>query len=132
MAANTRFDAKEGKELDVIAAPARRVEEDVENGESNSIHKGSNEEIAADTIAAASEYTPEQYRKLLWKIDLYLLPVMWVGDTAKFLFLENLLTSTQICYGTQQADKTGIRTQAIFGISKDTHLVGQQFSCTFI
>ncbi|KAH7410564.1 major facilitator superfamily domain-containing protein [Cadophora sp. MPI-SDFR-AT-0126] len=103
-------DTKESKELDVITAPARAVAGDVENGESTSIYKGSNEEIAADTVAAASEYSSEQYRKLLWKIDLYLLPVMW------------------ICYGTQQADKTGISTQAIFGISKDTHLVGQQFS----
>lgn len=80
MAADKPTDMKESKELDVIAAPARLVEEDVENGESNSIHKGSNEEIAADTIAAATEYSPEQYRKLLWKIDLYLLPVMWVCE----------------------------------------------------
>ncbi|KAK0120314.1 hypothetical protein ONS95_011720 [Cadophora gregata] len=108
MASHIATETKESKELDAIAEPARGIGGDVENGDSNSLHKGSDEEIAADTVAAAGEYTAEQYRKLLWRIDLYLRPVM---------------------LGTQQADKTGISTQAIFGISKDTHLVGQQFSC---
>jgi hypothetical protein len=35
--------------------------------------------IAADTLAAESEYTEEFYKKLRWKIDLWLLPVMWVS-----------------------------------------------------
>lgn len=67
---------KESKELDVIAVPARDA--DFENGETSSIHKGTDAEIAADTVAATNEYSAQQYRKLLWKIDLYLLPVMWV------------------------------------------------------
>lgn len=29
--------------------------------------------------AAESEFTAEQYRKLLWKIDLIILPMMWVS-----------------------------------------------------
>lgn len=96
MASNPVTETKGSKEMDVITVPGRDTG-DVENGESNSIHKGSNEEIAADTIAAASEYTPEQYRKLLWKIDLYLLPVMWVSEfsqsytKAMFLHLLDLL-----------------------------------------
>jgi ACS family allantoate permease-like MFS transporter len=33
-----------------------------------------------------------------------------------------------VCYGTQQADKTGISTMAVFGLREDTGLVGQQFN----
>ncbi|KAH9889193.1 major facilitator superfamily domain-containing protein [Xylariomycetidae sp. FL2044] len=67
-------------------------------------------DIAQDTINAVDEYSEVYYRKLLWKIDLWLLPLMWV------------------CYGTQQADKTSLSTQAVFGIREDTGLVGQQFN----
>jgi hypothetical protein len=40
------------------------------------------DEDTADIIAAEVEYSEEYYRKLLWKIDLWLLPVMWVSDKA--------------------------------------------------
>lgn len=63
-----------------------------------------------DTIEASTEYSDAYFRKLLWKIDLCLLPVMW------------------ICYGTQQADKTSLSVQAVFGIREDTGLVGEQFN----
>ncbi|KAI0466297.1 MFS general substrate transporter [Xylaria cf. heliscus] len=63
-----------------------------------------------NTINAASQYSEEYYRKLLWKIDLFLLPLMWFS------------------YGTQQADKNSLSTQAVFGIRKDTGLVGDQFN----
>ncbi|KAH8895550.1 MFS general substrate transporter [Thozetella sp. PMI_491] len=66
--------------------------------------------LALDTVDAVAEYSDEYYRKLLWKIDLWLLPVMWV------------------CYGTQQADKTSLSVQAIFGIREETGLVGEQFN----
>ncbi|KAL0581258.1 hypothetical protein V5O48_000741 [Marasmius crinis-equi] len=62
-----------------------------------------------DTLSE-SDYSEEEYRAMLRKIDRYLLPLMWVA------------------YGVQQADKTGLSTQALFGIREDTHLVGQQFS----
>jgi sugar phosphate permease len=65
---------------------------------------------AENTINAASEYSDEFYRKLLWKIDLCLLPLMWLS------------------YGTQQADKNSLSTQAVFGIREDTGLVGDQFN----
>lgn len=61
-------------------------------------------------VDATEEYTEAYYRRLRWKIDLWLLPLMW------------------LCYGTQQADKTSISTMAVFGLREDTGLVGQQFS----
>ncbi|KXJ90351.1 major facilitator superfamily domain-containing protein [Microdochium bolleyi] len=68
------------------------------------------EALNIDTIEASTEYSDAYFRKLLWKIDLCLLPVMW------------------ICYGTQQADKTSLSVQAVFGIREDTGLVGEQFN----
>ena len=61
-------------------------------------------------VIKESDYTEEQYKKLLRKIDRVLLPLMW------------------FCYGVQQADKTSLGTQAIFGLIEDTNLVGQQYS----
>jgi hypothetical protein len=70
------------------------------------------QDTVLDTVdAAQSQYTEAEYKKVLRKIDLVLLPLMW------------------LCYGTQQADKTSISTQATFGMREDTGLVGQQFSC---
>jgi hypothetical protein len=66
--------------------------------------------VAEDTVHAAEEYSDGYYRKLLWKIDLWLLPLM------------------RMCYGTQQADKTSLNTQAVFGIWEDTGLVGEQYN----
>lgn len=54
----------------------------------------SERETAIDTVAAAEQYTEEDYKTLVRKIDFVLLPLMWV------------------LYGLQQADKTGISTQA--------------------
>lgn len=68
-------------------------------------------EVTADILNAESEYATEYMRKLLWRIDLFLLPVMW------------------FCFGTQQADKTALSTQAIFGIIKDTKMKGQDLAC---
>lgn len=61
-------------------------------------------------VIRESDYSPEEYKKLLKKIDRFLLPLMW------------------FCYGIQQTDKTAIATQAIFGLVEDTNLVGQQYS----
>ncbi|KAF2091306.1 MFS general substrate transporter [Saccharata proteae CBS 121410] len=61
-------------------------------------------------IIREADYTSDEYKKLLRKIDRYLLPLMW------------------FCYGVQQTDKTALGTQAIFGLRTDTHLVGQQYS----
>lgn len=51
-----------------------------------------------------SEYSPVEYKKILRKIDRFLLPLMW------------------FCYGIQQTDKTSLGTQAIFGLREDTGL----------
>ncbi|KAK5133332.1 hypothetical protein LTR08_007857 [Meristemomyces frigidus] len=71
------------------------------------------EPVASDKegdIICETDYSPEEYKKLLRKIDRYLLPLMW------------------FCYGVQQTDKTSLGTQAIFGLRTDTHLHGQQYS----
>ncbi|RDW61677.1 hypothetical protein BP5796_11569 [Coleophoma crateriformis] len=80
--------------------------------DSVSIAEGSMEvdQLALDVVNAETEYTEAQYRKLRRKIDLRLLPVMW------------------LCYGTQQADKTGLSAQAIFGLQEDTGLKGQEYA----
>ncbi|KAL3457170.1 MFS general substrate transporter [Aspergillus heterothallicus] len=56
-----------------------------------------------------SEYTDAQYKKLLRKIDAYLIPMMF------------------FCYGIQQTDKTSISIQALFGMETDLGLHGQQY-----
>ncbi|KAK0241548.1 MFS general substrate transporter [Armillaria nabsnona] len=61
-------------------------------------------------VAVVPEYSPEQYKKLKRKIDIYLLPLMW------------------LCYGVQQVDKTSFSVMATFGLREDTGLHGQQYS----
>ncbi|KAF2020214.1 MFS general substrate transporter [Aaosphaeria arxii CBS 175.79] len=68
------------------------------------------DDIAPGEVTDSEEFSDAYYRKLLWKIDLWLLPLMWV------------------CYGTQQTDKTSLSVQAVFGIREDTGLVGEQFN----
>ena len=80
-------------------------EQDVGEGEMVTIDKEGHVDVIRET-----DYTEEEYKKLLRKIDRFLLPLMW------------------FCYGIQQTDKTSIGTQAIFGLIEDTHLVGQQYS----
>ncbi|WVQ85116.1 hypothetical protein IAT38_007281 [Cryptococcus sp. DSM 104549] len=60
--------------------------------------------------ASETEYTEDQYRRLLRKINWTILPLMWIA------------------YGLQQADKKSTSTQATFGLKTDTGLVGQQYS----
>lgn len=73
--------------------------------------KGQINDVVLDTVVATEVYSQADYNRVLRKIDLWLLPLMW------------------LCYGTQQADKVSISTQATFGLREDTGLVGQQFSC---
>lgn len=61
-------------------------------------------------VDATEEFSEAYYRKLRCKIDLWLLPLMWIA------------------YGTQQADKTAISTMAVFGLREDTGLVGEQYN----
>ena len=88
------------------ASPGTPVSpKDVAEGELVVIDKDGNVDVIRE-----SDYTPEEYKKLLRKIDRFLLPLMW------------------FCYGIQQTDKTSIGTQAIFGLVEDNNLVGQQYS----
>jgi hypothetical protein len=57
------------EELKVLSTPSQP-----------SLGLGKIDDIIVDTINAETEYTPEQFRKLRWKIDLWLLPLMWVCD----------------------------------------------------
>ncbi|KAM0449350.1 hypothetical protein ACHAPV_008806 [Trichoderma viride] len=66
------------------------------------------QDVVFDTVNA--KYTEADYKRVLRKVDRFLLPFMW------------------LCCGIQSADKSSISTQATFGMLKDTHLVGQQFS----
>lgn len=59
------------------------------------------------------------------------MPIMWIAVSEDFFcFLQEALTdgSGALQYGIQQADKTGLSTQATFGIREDTHLKGQQYA----
>ncbi|OLN97808.1 putative transporter C417.10-like protein 3 [Colletotrichum chlorophyti] len=69
------------------------------------------EEFGETNLVAIEErYSKQEFHKLKRKVDLYLLPLMW------------------LCYGIQQVDKTALGTQAIFGLREDTGLKGQQYS----
>lgn len=54
--------------------------------------------------------TPEEARKVLWKIDLTILPLLWISA---------LVAST---------DKLILSNAAIYGMKADTHLVGDQYA----
>lgn len=70
----------------------------------------SERETAIDTVTAAKQYTEEDYNSLARKIDFVLLALMWV------------------LYGLQQADKTGISTQATFNMRADLGVKGQDYA----
>lgn len=41
------------------------------------------QETLDETLAIGNDFDPASYRKLLWKIDLWLLPLMWVSSDHK-------------------------------------------------
>lgn len=51
-----------------------------QNDEIESVTGGKTDDVVEDIVhAAEEEFTPEQYRKLLAKIDRIMLPMMWVS-----------------------------------------------------
>lgn len=54
--------------------------------------------------------SPEEYKKLLRKIDLFLMPLL------------------MIAYGLQYIDKTSLSSGAIFGLKEETHLKGNEYA----
>lgn len=101
-------DPEKAAKSDAIAPTAR--EPSICEGDG----QGKNDAVADIVHAAESEYTAAQYRSVLRKADLILLPLMWIVS------------------GAQYADKVSVSTQATFGLRTDTHLVGQQYSCELL
>lgn len=101
----TEYDADNKDNRSDEKTPGTSESPDVAEGQMRVIDKDGNVDVIRE-----SDYTPEEYKTLLRKIDRFLLPLMW------------------FCYGIQQTDKTAISTQAIFGLVEDTNLVGQQYS----
>ncbi|KAK8864563.1 hypothetical protein IAR55_001813 [Kwoniella newhampshirensis] len=56
------------------------------------------------------EYSDAEYKRVRWKSDLILLPLMFW------------------CYGIQLVDKTGMGTMNLYGMQKDTGMKGRQYS----
>ncbi|KAL1862869.1 hypothetical protein VTK73DRAFT_6597 [Phialemonium thermophilum] len=68
-------------------------------------------QILADTAQFANEeFTPEEDRKLRWKIDWRLIPVLTISATLNGV------------------DKVSVSTAAIYGLQSDLGLVGNQYS----
>ncbi|BEJ11159.1 hypothetical protein CspHIS471_0105810 [Cutaneotrichosporon sp. HIS471] len=67
-------------------------------------------EKAEDAIVAEHEFTPQEYKRVRWKIDLILMPVL------------------MIIYGLQFADKTSLAAGVVFGLREDTKLVGNHYA----
>lgn len=61
---------------------------------------------------------------------MILMPIMWIAVSCDLPCRCGLiyLDHGGGQYGIQQADKTGLSTQATFGLRQDTHLVGQQYA----
>ena len=66
-------------------------------------------DLTTPTLEDEVDFTPEQERKLLRKIDLHLVPVMMA------------------IYGMQWADKLSLTNGVLFGLREDTRLRGQQY-----
>jgi len=63
-----------------------------------------------DLVPRTSDLSEDEERKLLWKIDLHLMPLLFVSYMLQFL------------------DKATLGNAAVFTLQKDIHLVGQQYS----
>ncbi|KAH7027324.1 major facilitator superfamily transporter [Microdochium trichocladiopsis] len=98
----------------ISAAPEPEVTRDEKQKASVEMHMDDGDNLkradgeGPDLLAVEDQYTKEEYHKLKRKVDKWLLPLMWV------------------CHGIQMVDKTSIAMQAVFGLRKDTGLVGQQ------
>lgn len=69
------------------------------NDEMESMAEGKIDNVVEDIVhAAEEEFTPEQYRKILAKIDRIILPLMWVsiGNKHHYLHCFNAFTHNQL------------------------------------
>ncbi|GMK54676.1 hypothetical protein CspeluHIS016_0112620 [Cutaneotrichosporon spelunceum] len=97
---------------DVTRVISRRHSEIAKGPGHIDVHEVDEKELddAEDTILAEQEFTPQEYKRVRWKIDLILMPVLMV------------------IYGLQFADKTSLAAGVIFGLREDTHLVGNHYA----
>lgn len=58
-----------------------------QNDEIDSVTAGKVDDVVEDIVhAAEEEFSPEQYRKLLAKVDRIMLPMMWVSQSMQIDF----------------------------------------------
>ncbi|KEF60513.1 uncharacterized protein A1O9_02074 [Exophiala aquamarina CBS 119918] len=85
---------------DAVARPDKEL---------NVEEKHAGQDLDTGDMIDTSDYTPEQYKRIRWKADLYLMPLLFFID------------------GIQIVDKNAISIQAVFGMREDTGLHGQQY-----
>ncbi|KAJ7364237.1 major facilitator superfamily domain-containing protein, partial [Mycena albidolilacea] len=85
------------------------------------------QELAIEIVDATEKYTQEDFDRVLRKQDIILMPLMVCSLLWKTLEL-TVLVGQWIAYGIQQVDKTGLSTQATFGIIADTHMKGNDYA----
>jgi hypothetical protein len=76
------------------------------------IHEVDEDELdkAEATLVSESEFTPKEYSRLRWKLDLVIMPIL------------------MIMYGLQYSDKVALSQGVVFNLREDTHLVGNQYA----
>ncbi|KAJ5557367.1 hypothetical protein N7513_002956 [Penicillium frequentans] len=80
-------------DLDILKAPSNPAAKDVDFGEVLETHA-----------------TPQMERKVLWKLDLFLIPLMG------------------FCYMLQYMDKLALSQATLFGLTEDLHLKGTEYN----
>lgn len=72
-------------------------------------------------IRARAEFTDEQYNKLKWKVDRWLLPLMWL-----IYGLQQM--DSAVWHGTVLMAEISIGQQNLFGLQQAVGLHGQQYA----
>ncbi|RFU29744.1 hypothetical protein B7463_g6600, partial [Scytalidium lignicola] len=108
-------DKKDNVNDDAIARPSIQMGDLGEGGDMSAV-KGKDVDVAATFLAnldpaiILEPISEKEKRKLLWKIDLTILPLLWVTTIVGAV------------------DKVIISNAAIYGMREDTHLVGNDFN----
>ena len=86
------------------------------------------DEAAQLVLGEDYELDKEEARRIRWKIDLHILPLMF--STSQFLLINpgstNLCLRCIVLYWIQFMDKTTLGSSAILGIKQATHLTTNQ------
>lgn len=87
---NQKITSKVSQNLRILLASSHKMDTKKEdsivparqNDENESVADGKVDKVVEDIVhAAEEEFSPEQYRKLLGKVDRIILPMMWVGHS---------------------------------------------------